>query len=129
MAFLPLNLDIISSFYQDRSKFLILASNFERNINKFEESIEISHSICSIYEIQEIIKKDHIASKNKKSSSFKFRFQNAKNCLLFLISMNEILTRKNFESFVNSNFFYFSKDKKLKILKLCIFRRMKNGKI
>ena len=125
MAFLSLNLDTISSFYQDRSKFLMLASNFARNINKFDESIDISHSICSISEIQEIIKKDHLASKNKKSSSFKFRFQNAKSCLLLLISMNEILTSKNFESFVNSNFFLFCNI----ILKLCVLRRMQNGEI
>jgi len=88
---------MLTFFFENQANFMLLASAFQKNVNSFKNSIEISKEVPSLAEIESFLSK---FSQMKSSDSFRGFFERTKVFLVWMISFYGILISKSFENFV-----------------------------
>ena len=92
---------ILSSFYGDQRKIMLLSSIFRQNVETFNISFDIAKDLPTYQDMQRFRVTSYLEKVNEKTLDYKLFLKIFKECLICLISMYEILNRKTFDCFVN----------------------------
>ena len=97
----------LSFFYQDQDHFKALSSLFQENAKKLDKLLKATSHFPSCLEMLKFLLTSSQRKPSQKYFELKAFFNMFKECFICLISMNEILLQKSYDTFVYSSFFHF----------------------